>query len=95
MFEASLQRRVDRLCGYMTTNMVLNTDKGITIKQGVGCVIEMNKNFPYLPCLKQKECSPASMTAINTEFTSLELCTIDLNVVHLCNLTAYYDYASV
>ena len=32
----------ERLRRYMTTNMVLNTDKGITIKMGVARGIELN-----------------------------------------------------
>ena len=47
------QDTAERLCCYMMTNMVLNTDTGITIEMGAGRVIEMNNALPYLPCLKQ------------------------------------------
>ena len=59
----------ERLRRYMTTNMVLNTKKGINIKMSVGRVIEMNKVLPYLPCLKHKEGAPTTMTAINIKYT--------------------------
>ena len=39
----------ERLRRYMTTNMVLNTEKGITTEMGVACVVEMNEALPYLP----------------------------------------------
>ena len=53
----------------MTTNMVLNTGKGITIKIGVGCVNKMNDTVPYLPCLKHKEGGPLAMTMMNINYT--------------------------
>ena len=75
---------------YMTTTMVLNTDKGITIEMGVARVIEMNEALPYLPCLKHKEGAPATMSAMNIKYTEIELCSIVLNAVHLTVSTAYY-----
>ena len=50
---------------HMTTNMALNTDKGITIKMGMARVIEMNKALHYFPCLKDKEGPPLVITAMN------------------------------
>ena len=76
---------------YMMTNMVLNTDKGITIEMGVGArVIKMNEALPYLPCLKHKEGAPAAMFAMNMKYTEIKLYTIVLNAVNLTVLTAYY-----
>ena len=74
----------------MTSNMVLNTDKGITIEIGVGCVIGMNSALSYLPCLKHKEGAPTAMSAMNTKYTEIKLCTIVLNAVNLTMPTAYY-----
>ena len=80
----------ERLRRYMTTNMVLNTKKGITIEMGVAHVVEMNKALPYLPCLKHKEGAPAAMAALNVKYTEIELCIIVLNAVNLTVSTAYY-----
>ena len=80
----------ERLRRYMTTNMVLNTEKGITIKMGVARVVEMNEALPYLPCLKHKEGAPAAMSSMNIKYTDIELCTIVLNAVNLTVSTAYY-----
>ena len=44
----------ERLRRYMTTNMVLHTDKGITIEMRVVHVIDMNTTLPYLPCLNTR-----------------------------------------
>ena len=55
----------------MNTNMVLNTEKSITIKMGVWRVIEMNDALPYLPCLKHKEGAPHAMTAMNVKYTEI------------------------
>ena len=84
------QDAAERLRRYMNTNMVLNTDKGITIEMGVGRVIDMNECLPYLPCLKHKEGSPTEMTAMNVKYTEIELCTIVLNAVNLRTSTAYF-----
>ena len=80
----------ERLRRYMTTNMVLNTEKGITIEMGVARAVDMNKALPYLPCLKHKEGAPAAMSALNVKYTEIELCTIVLNAVNLTVPTAYY-----
>ena len=80
----------ERLRRYMTTNMVLNTEKGITIKMSVARVVDMNKALPYFPCLKHKEGAPAAISAMNTKYTEIELCTIVLNAVNLTVSTAYY-----
>jgi hypothetical protein len=45
----------ERLRRYMNTNMVPNTEKGLTIEMGGGRAIEMKDALPYLPCLKHKE----------------------------------------
>ena len=55
----------ERLRCYMTTNMVLNTDKGITIEMGVARISEMNEVLPYLPFLKHKERAPAVMSTMH------------------------------
>jgi hypothetical protein len=39
----------------MATHMILNNKKGVTIKQGVGRVIDINETLPGAPCLKHKE----------------------------------------
>ena len=65
------------------TNMVLNTDKGITTKKGVGRVIEMSKALPYHPCLKHKEGSPKAMLATHVNYLGIELCTIVLNAINV------------
>ena len=73
----------ERLHRYVSTNMVLNTDKGITIEMVIGQVIEMNENLPYLPCLKHKEGAPTAMSEMNTKHTEIERCTIVLTGVLL------------
>ena len=40
------QDAAECLCRYMTIKMVLNTEKGITTKQGLARFIEMNKVLP-------------------------------------------------
>ena len=80
----------ERLCRYMTTNMILNTGKGITIDMGVERVIEMNDALSYLPCLKHKEGSPTAMSAMNTKYMEFKLCTIVFNAVNLTTLAAFY-----
>jgi hypothetical protein len=84
------QDAAERLKRYMNTNMILNTEKGITIEMGVGRVIELNDALPYLPCLKHKEGAPAEMAAMNVKYTEVELCTIVLHAVNLRTSTAYY-----
>jgi hypothetical protein len=84
------QDAAERLKRYMNTNMILNTEKGITIEMGVGRVIELNDALPYLPCLKHKEGAPTEMTAMNVKYTEVELCTIVLHAVNLRTSTAYY-----
>ena len=54
---------------YMTTKMVLNMVKHITIKQGVRRVTKMDKALSYHPYLKHKEGLPTVMTATNLEYT--------------------------
>ena len=85
------QDSTEQLRHYITTNMVLNIDKDVTIKMGAGRVIEMNNTLPYLPCLKYKEGVPTVMSAMNTKYTEIELCTTVLNAANLTVLTAYYD----
>jgi hypothetical protein len=63
------QDAAERLRRYMNTNMVLNTEKGITIEMGVGRVIEMNNALTFLPCVKHKEGAPPAMTAMNVKYT--------------------------
>jgi hypothetical protein len=84
------QDAAERLKRYMNTNMIINTEKGITIEMGVGRVIEINDALPYLPCLKHKEGAPNEMTAMNVKYTEIELCSIVLNAVNLRTSTAYY-----
>ena len=75
----------------MTTNMVLNTEKSITIKICGGRVIEMINALLYLPCLKHKEGSPTVMTVRNVKYTEIERCTIVLNAVsNLRTSTTFY-----
>ena len=59
----------ERLCRDMSTNMVLNTNKGITIEMGIGSVTKMSNVLHYLSCLKHKEGEPAAMSAMNTKYT--------------------------
>ena len=80
----------EQLSPYMTTNMVLHTEKGITIETGVARVVEMNKAVPYLPCLKHKEGAPTAISAMNIKYTEIELCTIVFNAVNFTVLTASY-----
>ena len=56
----------------------------------VGRVIKMNDALPYLPCLKHKEGAPTTMTAMTVKHTEIELCTLVLNAINLCTLTAFY-----
>ena len=60
----------------MTTNMVLNTVKGITIEMDVGCVIETNNALPCLLCLKHKEGAYTAVSVMKIKYTKIELCTI-------------------
>ena len=80
----------ERLHYYMTTQMVLNTEKEITIEEGIVRVVNMNDTFPFLPCLKHSEGSPTSMSIMNTDCTKIKLRTILLNAVNLCTLAAFY-----
>ena len=83
------QYTAERLRYYMATNLVLNTNKGITIRQGAGRVIKMNKALPCLPCLKHKEGSPMTIPATNAKYVDIKLCTIVLNAVNICVSTAF------
>ena len=80
---------VKRLYCYITTNIVLNTDKVITVEQGAGCVIEMDKALTYLPCLKHTEGLPTAMTATNVKYSDIELCIIVLNAINVHVSTAF------
>ena len=80
----------ERLCYYMTTNMILKTDKDITIKMSVGRVIKLNNALALLPCLKHKEGAPTVMSAMNVKYTEIKICIIVLNAVNLNMLTAFY-----
>ena len=80
----------ERLRRYMTTNMVLNTDKGIDINMGVRRVIETNNTLPYLPWLKHTEGAHTVIFAMHIKYTEIKLCTIVLNTVNLIVLTVYY-----
>ena len=74
----------------MTINMILYNEKSITIKQGVGRVIEMNGVLHFLHCLKHKEEAPVAMHTIQGDYTDIALCTIVLSAVNLCTLLAIY-----
>jgi hypothetical protein len=75
----------ERLRRYMATNMILNTEKGITIKMGVARVVEMNEALPHLPCLKHKKGVPTVLSVIN-----IKVCAIFKNAVNLTTPTALY-----
>ena len=59
---AEIQRR------FMTTNVLLNLDKGINVQQGIVRFKQMSKKLQYLPCMKQKEGSPDALISNNKPF---------------------------
>ena len=59
------QDSAERARRYITTNVVINLEKGLSVEQGIGRMIELNKTLPYLPCLKHKENSPEGWLAQN------------------------------
>ena len=59
----------ERIHCYVTTDLVVNTEKGITTEMSVGRVIEMNNSLPHLPCLGHKEGALTVMTVINIKYT--------------------------
>ena len=65
---AEIERR------FMTTNLLLNLDKGINVQQGICRFKQMNKKLKYLPCMKHKEGSPDALVAYNKPFSDMELC---------------------
>jgi hypothetical protein len=60
----------------MTTNVVFNTNKGVTSKQGVWYVITMKDTLPYLPALNYNKGSSMAILQMNVEYSDIELCAI-------------------
>ena len=79
----------ERLRRHMTTNMVLNTEKGITIEMGIARVVEMNEALPYLPCLKHKEGAPTAMAAMNTKYSATTHMVTSANSYHTDMVTPF------
>ena len=84
------QDSAERARRYITTNVVINLDKGLTVEQGVGRMIELNKTLPYLPCLNHKENSPEDWPAQNKEFSEVEMCSHVLFAMSFKVQTTYF-----
>ena len=68
------QDSAERARRCITTNLVINLEKDLTMEQGIGRMVELNKTLPYLPCFKHKIYSPDGWTAQNKKFSEVEMC---------------------
>ena len=84
------QDSAERARRYITTNFLINLEKGLTVEQGIGRIVELNKTLPYLPCFKHKLDSPDGWTAQNKEFSEVEMCSHVLFGVSFKVQTTYY-----
>ena len=84
------QDSAERARRYITTNVVINLEKGLTVEQGIGRMVELNKTLPYLPCFKHKLDSPDGWTAQNKEFSEVEMCSHVLFAMRFKVQTTYY-----
>lgn len=66
------------LRAYLTT-CVRMAYTGVTVKQYIGRVLQLNEYLSMLPCLKHCKDSPAGMPHANVKLTELELCPIILS----------------
>ena len=85
------QDSAERAGRYITTNVVINLEKGLTVEQGIGRMVELNKTLPYLPCFKHKLDSPDGWTAQNKEFSEVEMCSHVLFAMRFKVKTTYYS----
>ena len=74
----------------MNHNLIINISRGITTQQGIGRMVELNKQLPYFPSAKHKEHSPEDMVGQNTEMSRLELCTAIMYAILSKYAKAYF-----
>ena len=80
----------DRLRDYMLVQVKMPAHKGLTVRQFVDRLVEMNEYLPFLPSQKEVQGAPPALKNGKDPFTEMELCQIVLRAVPYHLGTAYY-----
>ena len=80
----------ERLKDYMSVQVKMPAHKGLTVRQFVDRLIEMNEYLPFLPTQKEVEGAPPELKNGKEPLTEMELCQVVLRAVPYHLGTAYY-----